>query len=178
MKQVGYKAAQLRPRKNVKAEKWEPLKWEANYEEIVNLSTRGYSNTYLAQKFGYHKQHISNILQTTEAQTIRSQVIEHMRAGSIKNAEERLAACYETATKRIYDTLHDDELYENAKLSVMDRSMSFLTRMGKMKGENDNSTTTNNVVIGDEAAARILAGLRLSDQAKSMHKGITGDSIN
>lgn len=173
-----YRPAKLRTRKNAKVERWEPLKWEAQYEEIVNLSTRGFSNTYLAEKFKLSKQHVSNILQTTEAQTIRSQVIEHMRAQSMQSAEEKLAACYEKSVERIYDTLHDDELHGKAKFGMMDRSMSFLKGIGKMKNESENNTTNNTVVIGDEVAARIFQGLQLADKAKALHSGITGESIN
>lgn len=172
---------EIRRRARLRRPKWNPRKWHPVYEEVVLLSAMGYKNIEIAERMGYTAVHISNILNTKQAEVILG-VIEHrMRNKHIdvkeKSIEERFEALATKAVKRCEDVINDDELAEKSPFGVFDRSIKFLRAVGKIKDPEEEKETRADFRIPVAAAAGIREGLRLAMEVRNRHALPVGESI-
>jgi hypothetical protein len=177
-----------RPRgKNIIAERiWQPTVWEPIYETIVAESILGKSNQYLAEKYKYTPQQVSNILNTNKAREIKKEAIERIRRNSQAILDGKLSESVDRAIDNVHHVVHDEDLRLHHPFSVFSASMQVLKGLGKLQGDgpvtNNNNVTVQpggNAVInlGEEAQATFLKGLKLANEAIDKHKDVSGDSI-
>jgi len=173
-----------RPTKFKKVRKWQPNEWEGQYEKIVFESCMGASNTDLATKHGFTKEHISNILNTEQARLIKSQYVAAIRQGSLDLMEKQYGEIVSRSVDNIHKVLHRDDLTLNHPFSQFDRSVAALKGLGKLQEEakagviNQTNIQNNTMIITSDDESKILKGLDKVQQIKLLHAGVTGDSIN
>lgn len=163
---------------------WQPGEWSGQYEKIVFESCMGASNISLAEKHGFTKEHISNILNTEQARSIKAQYVAAIRQGSLDLMEKQYGEIVSRSVDNIHKVLHRDDLTLNHPFSQFDRSISALKGLGKLQEEAkagviiNNQTNNNTMIITSDDESKILKGLDKLQQIKLLHSGVTGESIN
>lgn len=155
-----------------KLTRWRPKEWTPIYEQIVILSAMGHSNKQLAETFKYSPQQISNIVCTPEAKLTRRRVLESLQQKAEDGIPTRLSVLADKATQRIAQVLHDDALFERSPFAVVDRGLSLLRGVGKLKtaAEADSQASQQNILIlAGEDASEIRAGLKKAREARDNH---------
>lgn len=179
MSEVEHRPATLRNRKNARlaVDKWQPTQWKPEYEMIVSMHVRGKTNIEIAKLTNYSEMQISNILTCEHAKVVKDEIIKSLRQDS-KDIMEKIG---KKAIERIEKLMDNDELFENSPFGVVDRAMSFLKGVNKLAGDGpvtNNNTQNNTLVIGDEIAERLVAGLEKANEAAKLNAGLSGESVN
>ncbi len=159
------------PYRPARLTRWRPKEWTPVYEQIVVLSCgMNRSNKDLGEMFGFTPQHISNILSTPEASLVRRRVLETLREKVDGGLPQRLNDLADKATQRVAQVLYDDILFERSPFAVVDRSLTVLRGVGKLKTSEEARSETNNVLIlTGEAASEIKEGLKKAREAREKH---------
>jgi hypothetical protein len=162
---------------------WQPQEWEAEYERIVQLSALGESNTSLAEKFKLTKEHISNILNTEQARSIKAQIVAAIRQNSLDLMDKQYSEIVSQSVDNIHNVLHNKDLLANHPFSQFDRSIAALKGLGKLQEEakagviNNTNIQNNVMVISNQQETKIIEGLTKLEQIQLLHGGMNGDSI-
>lgn len=162
-------SAEYRP---ASLKRWRPKEWTPIYEQIVILSAMGHSNKQLAEAFHYSPQQISNIVCTPEAKLTRRRVLESLQQKAEDGIPTRLSALADKATQRVAQVLYDDALFERSPFAVVDRGLSLLRGVGKLKtaAEADQPGNQQNILIlTGEDATDIRDGLKKAKEARERH---------
>lgn len=173
-----------KPTKFKTIRKWQPNEWEPVYEKIVFESAySNISNIDLAKKYGLTKEHISNILNTEQARSIKAEIVTAIRQGSLDLMEKQYGEIVTKSVENIHSVLHNSELLEKHPFSQFDRSVTALKGLGKLQEEakagviNNNNQTNNIMVITNEQESKIIQGIDKLQQIKLLHGEISSDSI-
>lgn len=130
--------------------RYAPKRWKPEFSLIVMDSISGMENDEIAEKYGYTKQHISNILCTSQAaemrRNVQTKINEHFE-GSLK---ERLAVVQEQAVRHIEDFISARNGFENVKkdpFGFIDRVIKVAGSGGSLgdKSGSNNVSVTNTV---------------------------------
>lgn len=154
--------------------KWKPREWTAFHESIVIRSMLGKSNTEIATEIGYTPQHVSNILNSPEASMARRRVLEVLRTGVASSIDERLSDLADKAVVRLSQVMNDDELFEKSPFAVVDRGLSILRGVGRLKTQSDinaaNQTNIKSAIFMSPGDAELLRlGIQKADEAQRLH---------
>lgn len=173
----------IRPTKFKKIRKWQPNEWEGEYEKIVFESCLGTSNVDLATKHNFTKEHISNILNTEQARSIKAQYVAAIRQGSLDLMEKQYGEIVTRSVQNVHTVLHREDILQSHPYSMFDRSVSALKGLGKLQEEAkagviNNTQINNTMIITRDDESKILKGLDKVQQIKLLHAGVTGESIN
>lgn len=156
-----------------KKKRWVPQKWESQFDEWIVRSVMGESNLSIAKRSGYTPQHVSSILNTPQAKLTRRQLLTNLQKNLELKTEERLAHLQDRALTRLTQLLDDDKYFEATPLAVADRGIAILRGTGVLKPETTpgNINAKNAVFVGSEHASQLIAGLRMSEEAKKLNSG-------
>lgn len=154
-----------------KSKRWVPKKWDPIYDQMVLLSCMGLSHKAIGDKFGYGQQQVCNILNTDQAKVLKESIINHIRETGI-TLGDRLARIEESALKNIEHALTDEDIRKKAPLAVADRSIAFLKGLGKLEGDKQKEIKNTNVFIGENLAAKLIAGMDKANEAALLHNGV------
>lgn len=150
--------------------KWQPKKWEAMHEQMVILSTLGRSNVDIARMFGYTPQHIANVLTTPQADICRRRVLDNLRESAVKQIDGSLEDLADQSLVRLKQVMYDDDLFEKSPFAVVDRGISVLRGVGKLRAESSPGMNVKNALfMAKEDAAALLEGMKAADEAKRLN---------
>lgn len=150
--------------------KWQPRKWEAMHEQMVILSTLGRSNVSIAEMFGYTPQHVCNVLNTPQADLIRRRVLDNLRESATKQIDGSLEDLADQSLVRMKQIMYDDDLFEKSPFAVVDRGLSILRGVGKLRSEQSMNTNVKNAIfMSKEDASALLDGMKAADEAKRLN---------
>lgn len=162
-----------------KFERYKPRRWHPEFDLIVLASFAGESNEAIGKRFGYTKEHISNILCSEEARLVRDKLRAKINDNLDLNVSDRMKSIAEISLKRVENFIGNDELAEKSPFLFVDRcfraaQMSGISSEGKgnsAKIEVNNITNTQNN-IGNEVIDRIALALERSNEVKELHSGL------
>lgn len=162
--------------------KWQPGVWLPEYEMIVADSCKGQSNTDLAKLYNFTPQHISNILNTEEARSIKAEIVKAIRQSSLDLMEKQYGEIVTQSVENIHSVIHNDDLLKNHPFSQFDRSITALKGLGKLQEEAkagvvNNNSQTNIMVINSTQETAITKGLDKLREIELLHGIVPGDSI-
>lgn len=155
--------------------KWQPKRWEVMHEQIVALSVIGKSNTEIASHFHYTPQHISNILNTPEASIVRRRILENLRGKIDESIPAKLDIIANKAVERLYDLVHDDDIYERSPFAVVDRGLQVIKGLSHLKSNDGGVNINKMLVMAPEIANRLVDGLAKAREARALNPAPTDD---
>lgn len=162
-----------KPVKPARFTKWVPKKWRPEYERVVIMSATGLSNTQIAEKTGFTKQHVSNILNLPQAEQLQAKIVERMRERALTDIPSVLNRVAEKAAERLEKMINNDELFEKNPFAVIDRGMDVIKGLNHLKSkapEQGNTTVNGNAVILNlRDVDEIAAGLEKLAEVKRLH---------
>lgn len=162
--------------------RWEPKEWRPEYESIVALSCTGLSNVEIGERYGYTKEHISNILNTAAAKKLREIITKNIRDKNTESIAERVAVLQEKAFSRIEKVIESDNVAENSPLAMFRASMEVLKGTGMMRPDGSVHQTTNIAIqqvnnntlqVGKDFLDDLNKGIELADHIQEIHPKIT-----
>jgi hypothetical protein len=161
--------------------KWQPGVWLPEYESIVADSCKGVSNEVIAKQYNFTPQHISNILNTEEARTIKQEVVKAIRQRSLDLMDTQYSEIVSKSVENVHTVLHETITKENM-FGMFDRSVMALKGLGKLQEEAKagvvhNNTQQNILVITNGQETAITKGLKDLVDIATIHKNVNGDSI-
>jgi len=166
--------------KQARLTKWQPKTWQPEYETIVALSATGMANTELAVKFGYTKEHISNILSTDEARAIKKLMVSNLRDKANESIASRLERIAEKTVDRLEQLLTEEDRFDKSPLSILDRGLDVLRSQGHLKTSTQlNNPNTipgvgggnvfNTLVLPAGNAATLVEGMNKANEVAQLH---------
>lgn len=184
---------------SAKVGKWKPRKWRPIYEQIICLHiVAGISRDDLAKQFGYTPQHISNILNSEQADVLRNIASERIRGGALERADnkivditERLERLQHKALERVEAVMNDDEMMEKAPFAMIDRGLRILSAKGglveKVPEREGSKTITNNIaasiqnnnfIASKEELQKLQSGLDKALEVREIHGTVLPESFD
>jgi len=155
---------------------WNPKKWHPVYEEVIMLDIIGYKRTEIADMKGFTPAHITNICNSKRGEMIRELVTNKIRATVLEKSErtieQRMEAVASKAVERIEAVIESDELAEKSPFAVFDRATTYLRSVGKIK-DPDRDNGSRPLMIPAESMKVLLDGIKVADEAKRLHSGVT-----
>lgn len=171
--------------------RWEPKKWQPQYDEIIILSIHGVSNISIAERYQLTPQQVSNILNCEEGkrkiEEERKKSLEQMQNG-FTNRLDRLAGKALTVAEKVLERDGAIEnMIENHPLSLINNMMGILKATGKVIDkvnpagnvsvsqtiQQNNITVnqqTNNIQVPIAVAERVNSGLAMLNEIDRIHK--------
>jgi hypothetical protein len=150
--------------------KWQPKRWEAMHEQMVLMSTLGRSNVAIAEAFGYTPQHVCNVLNTPQADIIRRRVLNTLRESAVKQIDGSLEDLADQSIVRLKQVMYDDDLFSKSPFAVVDRGISVLRGIGKLRAENAPGVNVKNAIfMTPEDAKTLHDGMTRADEAKRLN---------
>lgn len=160
--------------------KWEPKKWQPEYDTIVALSCIGYSHNDISQKmekdYGikYTPQHVCNILNTEQAKKLKEIIIQRNRDTLSATISTNLEDSAIAAAEKIKKILTDDIYMASEPFRVANLALKVLDGVGKTKSSQQGGNTTinnqqNNILLSKESSQDLLDGLRKSMEVDRIH---------
>lgn len=166
--------------KRRRSKTWRPKKWRPEYERIVAMSCLGWSNIMIAKETGYSKEHISNVLNLDESEAVRLEVLQRMRATTLRTVPENLEYIASKTAERLRTVVDDDELFERSPFQVIDRGLDVLKGLGHLKGGGNGSGGGLTVNVGQGGQAMVVStntadslaeALARANEVKALHGG-------
>lgn len=158
--------------------RWVPKEWRPEYEAIVALSCTGLDNKEVGKRFGYTKEHISNILTTPQAKKLREIINERLREKNLETFGERYGALNAKALERVEKVMESDDMFEKSPLAIFDRAITVLKATGAVKGEQTGGGLTVNLpqnsrtmILSESMAEGLRDSLKKADEVKELHSG-------
>lgn len=170
--------------------KWQPKRWKPEYEKIVALSAAGHGNKDIVvimatyHNIEYTKEHISQILNTPQAEEFREMVVKKMRENTLEDLPKMLANVQMKALKRVDEILSNDDHVDKSPFALMDRALDVLKGVGVMKGAGgsggvnltiNNQQNNSNVNLAPEIAERLATGLDKANEVARIHANVSGE---
>lgn len=150
--------------------RWNPKKWHPVYEEVVLLDCLGYKGKDIARLKGFTPQHVSCILNTSQAKMIRKLVLARMEKKREETVEERLERITAKAMDRVEEVMANDTYAEKNPGGIFDRALGVLKAAGKVKQESA-GPTNNNLIVSDDQWKMLTEGIKRSDEARRLNSG-------
>lgn len=147
--------------------KWEPVKWQAHYDTIVALSCIGYSAQTIADKLKseynveYTPTHINNILNTKQAEVLKSIISEKNRKVLVETIGSNLEDAAVGAANKIKRFVTEEQYFEASPATVVNASLKILQGVGKIKSDEGrgNVNIQNALIIPSDKIDVLRAGL-------------------
>lgn len=155
--------------------RWRPRKWHVVYDQIVALDTLGKPQKEIAELFNYTVQHVSNICQCPEAAITRGRLMEQLQQGAVAKLGTDLEVLAVQAKKRLAQMLYDDDLYQRSPFQVVDRGITVLSGVGRLKSRTDAANKVNverAIILTADDGKAIRESLQKADAAKRLHAAI------
>jgi hypothetical protein len=158
--------------------KWEPKRWQPEYERMVGMSALGLSNIVIAEKTGYTKEHVSNILNTEQALELKKAFVARIREKSFDTVGSLLGEASIQGARRIKQVLDSDDLFEKSPFAVVGVATDVLKGLGNLKGGGNGAPTINvgttNVngsamVMNGDQASQFLEALKATNEAARLN---------
>lgn len=147
--------------------KWQPKKWKPEYEYIVMLDLAGLKGYEIAEKTGYTKQHIYNILGTDEAQAIQRSLVHRTRKEGVDIAK-KINRIQELTVTRLEKCLEDDDLFKESRLGFITKGIDVMKGTGEHLKNAPTNQVTNNFQLPPSVMDKFLVGLEKSDEARRL----------
>lgn len=158
--------------------KWIPKKWRPEYARVVALSATGLSNKVVAEKTGFTKEHVSNILNLPQAEELRERIIKAMEKQAttdIPNALQRIA---EKTVQRLETLVNDDEKFKDSPFAIIDRGMDVLKGLNHLKGggngapvQGGNTFNGPTIIVPASQVQNLIDGMSKADEVMEIHSG-------
>lgn len=152
---------------------WRPKKWRPEYERMVAYSCCGWSNIMIAKELGYTKEHVSTILNMEQAEAVRIELLQRMRATTLKAIPENLEYVAQRAGERLRTMIDDEELYQRSPFQVIDRGLEVIKGLAYLKGGGNGSpgvtVNVNTAVLSSDQADTLAQALNKSNEVKVLH---------
>lgn len=151
--------------------KWEPKKWRAKYDIIIEFHVQGYKNKEIADMVGNGctPQTVMNVVtcEMAKPHIIEARARQVARMANDQNRRlDNLQARALAITERV---LFDDKLVEDSPLAMLDRSMKLLQARGTIGDEKaPTNVTNNNLVLSAEVSERLVAGLEKANAVRAL----------
>jgi hypothetical protein len=167
---------------------WQPKEWRSEYERMIQMDVMGYNQEVIATQIGYTKQQVNNVLNCEQGKVYRKFMIDLIRKQTTEEIPDRLTRLADKALGRIEQIFNKDEVFENAPLAALDKSVDILERLrilgGKNSGNNgaapagnvinvNGNVTNNSVSMPVEQLHSFGGALARAEEARSV--GVTGD---
>ncbi len=160
----------LTPERPATIKRWRPRKWDVVYDQIVVLDTLGKPQKEIAELFGYTVQHISNIVNCPEAKITRGRLLEQLQKSAVDKLGTDLEVIAVQAKKRLAQVMYDDDLFQRSPFAVVDRGLTVLTGVGKLKPRGDGGTKIERaIILSSDDAKQIRESLDKADVARQLH---------
>lgn len=156
--------------KGAKFTNYNPKRWHPEFDLIILESIAGKSNEEIGRKFGYTKEHISNILSTEETKQVKAKVrnvIDKEFEGGIK---QRLASIGEKAIKHIESFIEDETNQAiNNPFQFIDRVVKIAQVTGTVNDETKKSSgnmliNTGTIVLSGDKVNNLLSAIDKSKE--------------
>lgn len=157
--------------------RWVPKEWRPEYEAIVALSCTGLNNKEVGRRFGYTKEHVSNILTTPQAKKLREIINVRLREKNLETFGERYGVLNAKALERVESVMNSDDMFEKSPLAIFDRAVVVLKATGAVKGEGGAGLSVNlpensrTMIVTQTMAEGIRDSLKKADEVKELHSG-------
>lgn len=133
-------------------EHYKPRRWQPEFDLIVIESISGLDNETIGRKYGYTKQHVSNILSTAQAREIKDKVrttVDKEFEGTLK---QRLAKIGERAVEHVEKFIQDeDNLAERSPFMFIDRTLKIAQSVGTLMGDKSNNNSGQQINVAGNA---------------------------
>lgn len=117
---------------------YNPKRWHPEYDLIVFESINGKSNQEIGDKYGYTKQHISNILSTTQAREIKERIRGTIGRVAEEGFKERISSIGEQALKHVEAFIEDkNNLAERSPFMFIDRALKIGSSVGVLNSSSE-----------------------------------------
>jgi hypothetical protein len=151
----------------------------------------GKSNIWIAEKFDYTPQQVSNILCSQMGQALKKIIGYNIQSAQTATIQSRMETVAEKFVRKIERVVDDEELFEKAPLAIVDRGLAILKSLNHLKGggglpmndgsnsDGSGSPTVNNLqindnrritVLGDKAVSELRDAIKFSDEARAIHE--------
>jgi hypothetical protein len=154
--------------------KWEPKRWRAKYDIIIEFHVQGYKHKEIADMIGNGctPQTVMNVVTCEAAQPFIIEARNRQVARMANDQNRRLEKIQERALAITERVLFDDKLVEESPLSMLDKSMKILAARGTIRDENTPQSVTNNtLVLSSEVSERLVSGLEKANAVKALLNG-------
>ena len=154
--------------------RYKPRRWQPEFDLIVLASFQGLANTDIGLKFGYTKEHISNILCSEQAQLVRNNLRDKINKESDVNVTQRMSLLSEKALSRLEAFMDNDKLAEASPFLFVDRAFKALQVSGGSLEKKDitNKVEFNQVNLGNDVFDRLTKALDKSERVQEIHKDL------
>lgn len=133
-----------------KFKNYNPKRWQPEFDLMVIESISGKSNEEIGQLFGYTKEHVSNILSTTQAGEVKERVRKTINAQFQGTLQERIANIGAKAIEHVEKFIQDDSnLASKSPFMFVDRALKIAQSTSTLVSNPDSSRVTNNTVNGN-----------------------------
>lgn len=152
--------------------RWKPKMWRPEYERMVAYSTLGWSNTRIAKELGYTKEHVSNVLNTPQAEALKEQLLKRLHEVAVTSIPDNLEYIARRTTERLKKVLDDDELFDKSPFAVIDRGMDVLKGLSHLKGGGNGAGSINvnsAIILPISAAENLASGLNKANEVRQLH---------
>jgi hypothetical protein len=158
--------------------KWVPKEWRPEYQRIVGYSACGISNIEIAQKLGFTKEHVSNILNLPEAKQLLAKITLKLAQNQDFNISTEMTQLVEQSFKRVKAVMNDDKLFEQSPFAIIDRGLEIMKGSGLLRGGGNgappslvggNISNVNLFNLPPELSERLVEGLEKSNRAREIH---------
>lgn len=123
---------------------YKPARWHPEFDLIILESINGNSNETIAEKYGYTKQHISNILSTEEARKVKERIRGTIEEEGKRCFKERIASIGEKALEHVEKFILDDAgLAERQPFMFLDRALKIGSSVGVMNSGSEKQSGSN-----------------------------------
>ena len=149
--------------------RWIPKRWEEYYNQIVILRALNLkSNTELAEYFKVTPQHVSNILNTPQAEELRERIFNTALDNTKRVSIEGLI---NKALERVSAVLDNDEIFEKKTEFVTNLAMRMIShKMEKQEGSGNINVHGGQAIIFSAAdGAAMREALKKSREADELN---------
>lgn len=131
----------------------------------------------------YTKEHVSQILNTPQAEEFRELIVKKMRANTLNDLPKLMGQIQMKALGRVKEILDNDDHVTNSPFALMDRCLDVLKGVGVMKGAagvggvnvNVNMQQNNSQMnVPAELVERLSTGLDKANQVAELHANVSG----
>lgn len=153
--------------------RYKPKRWEPRFDLIVLGSIAGKSNVELASQFGLTPQHISNIINTQQAENLKQKVRNNIENESTKDIRTVVTEIGNRAAKHLLEFVLDERgRAKSNPFEFIDRSIKIAQISGVVKNDNGGGNVSPGMHV-QNLQVNVLNGLaealKLSREVETVH---------
>lgn len=155
--------------------RYNPKRWHPEFDLMVVESIAGMDNQSIGDKYGYTKEHVSNILSTEEAKKVKDRIRGTIEKETDLNIKERVSRIGEKVLKHVEKFVEDENgLAEKNPFYFIDRVVKIGESMGSM-GKNSVPIPGNNII--NNGSMIVMNGDRVTDLKNALDNSMSLESI-